>query len=51
MDDLHYTHRINQLNAEYVRCIDDDRIEAWPDFFVAECLYKITTADNHARGR
>ncbi len=51
MDDLHYTHRINQLNAEYARCIDDDRIEAWPDFFVAECLYKITTADNHARGR
>jgi 3-phenylpropionate/cinnamic acid dioxygenase small subunit len=35
-----------QLNADYAAAIDDDRLEAWPDFFVPDCLYKITSADN-----
>jgi anthranilate 1,2-dioxygenase small subunit len=39
-----------QLNADYARAIDDDRLEAWPDFFAADCLYKITSADNHRKG-
>ena len=39
-----------QLNADYARAIDDDRLEAWPDFFTADCLYKITSADNHRKG-
>ena len=42
--------RIAQLNAEYARAIDDDRLEAWPDFFAEECLYTITSADNHRQG-
>ena len=42
--------KLSTLNAEYARSIDDDRLEAWPDFFVEQCLYRITTADNHARG-
>ena len=41
---------IVQLNADYARAIDDDRLEDWPGFFAARCLYKITTADNHRRG-
>jgi 3-phenylpropionate/cinnamic acid dioxygenase small subunit len=36
-----------QLNAEYARAIDDDRLEDWPDFFVESCLYTITSADNY----
>ena len=36
-----------QLNAEYARAIDDDRLEDWPDFFVEGCLYTITSADNY----
>lgn len=51
MDEIKLHYRINLLNADYARCIDDDRMEEWPDFFVEDCLYKITTADNHARGR
>jgi len=39
-----------QLNAEYARAIDDDRLETWPDFFVDPCLYTITSTDNHRRG-
>lgn len=42
--------RVAALNADYARAIDDDRIEDWPEFFLDECLYKITTADNHRRG-
>jgi anthranilate 1,2-dioxygenase small subunit len=42
--------RVWQLNAEYARALDDDRLEDWPDFFVDACLYKITSADNHRRG-
>ena len=39
-----------QLNADYARAIDDDRLEAWPAFFTDPCIYKITSADNHRRG-
>jgi len=43
-------HRIAALNAGYARCIDDDRLEEWPGFFLEHCLYKITTAQNIAKG-
>lgn len=42
--------RVAALNSEYGACLDDDRLEDWPGFFVDRCLYKITTADNHKRG-
>jgi len=42
--------QLNALNAKYAKCIDDDRLEAWPEFFLDDCLYKITTADNHRQG-
>src|SRR6476660_9943133 len=42
--------RVQDLNARYVQAIDDDRLEAWPDFFVETCRYIITTAENRERG-
>ncbi|MBO0710187.1 MAG: aromatic-ring-hydroxylating dioxygenase subunit beta [Acetobacteraceae bacterium] len=42
--------RLARLNAEYAATIDADRLEAWPAFFLAECLYKITSADNEREG-
>ena len=42
--------RLVALNADYARCIDDDRLEEWPGFFLERCLYKVTTADNLAKG-
>jgi 3-phenylpropionate/cinnamic acid dioxygenase small subunit len=42
--------QVAQLNAEYARAIDDDRLEDWPDFFAEPCLYTITSADNHRQG-
>jgi len=42
--------RVARLNAAYAATIDADRLEAWPDFFVDDCLYKITSAENHRSG-
>jgi 3-phenylpropionate/cinnamic acid dioxygenase small subunit len=42
--------RILALQAAYIRCIDTDALEAWPEFFLERCLYKVTTAENHRNG-
>ncbi len=41
---------IMTVQARYACCIDDDRLEEWPDFFLPDCLYRITTAENHRLG-
>ena len=41
---------ISALNAAYARALDSGRLEDWPGFFLDQCLYKVTTADNHERG-
>ncbi|MSP02088.1 MAG: terephthalate 1,2-dioxygenase [Acetobacteraceae bacterium] len=41
---------IAAMNAACAAAIDADRLEAWPGFFHEACLYKITTADNFAKG-
>jgi anthranilate 1,2-dioxygenase small subunit len=40
---------INMVQARYAREIDDGDCTAWPEFFVDDCFYKITTADNYAQ--
>lgn len=42
--------RLSALNTAYASAIDSDRLEEWPEFFVEDCLYKVTTAENHAQG-
>ena len=41
---------IASFQAAYARCLDDEKLEAWPDFFLADAVYRVTTADNHRRG-
>ena len=41
---------ISALNAACAAVLDSDRLEEWPGFFFEQCLYKVTTADNHAKG-
>jgi anthranilate 1,2-dioxygenase small subunit len=43
-------HLILRAQADYARCIDDDRLENWPDYFDDPCTYKITTAASHREG-
>jgi 3-phenylpropionate/cinnamic acid dioxygenase small subunit len=41
---------VQSLNARYAQAIDDNKLEAWPDFFIAQGRYRITTAENVERG-
>lgn len=41
---------IAALNAATARALDSGKLEDWPEFFLDDCLYKVTTADNHAKG-
>src|SRR3954462_6663050 len=41
---------IDELNAAYADCIDDDRLEEWPNFFVEQGRYLITDRESHRAG-
>jgi anthranilate 1,2-dioxygenase small subunit/terephthalate 1,2-dioxygenase oxygenase component beta subunit len=47
---IEQAYRVQEINARYVEAIDDDRLEAWPDFFTEDGRYRITTAENVAHG-
>jgi 3-phenylpropionate/cinnamic acid dioxygenase small subunit len=40
---------VQDLNARYAQAIDGNRLEAWPDFFIAQGRYRVTTAENVER--
>lgn len=42
--------RILALQAAYIRCIDNNELERWPGFFLEQCLYVVTSAENHKNG-
>ena len=42
--------RIEALNADYVHAIDEDRLEDWPELFVAKGCYRVTTRENRELG-
>jgi anthranilate 1,2-dioxygenase small subunit len=48
--DIETTFKVQELQARYIQALDDDRLEAWPDFFTDKCRYVVTTADNLAQG-
>jgi anthranilate 1,2-dioxygenase small subunit len=41
---------LEQLYTDYVHCLDADALELWPDFFVEDCFYRITSAENFEAG-
>jgi anthranilate 1,2-dioxygenase small subunit len=41
---------VERLHARYAHALDADKLEAWPDFFTDNGVYRITTAENVARG-
>jgi 3-phenylpropionate/cinnamic acid dioxygenase small subunit len=41
--------KVQNLISRYVQAIDDDRLEAWPDFFTEHGRYLVTTAENVRR--
>jgi anthranilate 1,2-dioxygenase small subunit len=50
MDETALRLGVGELIAAYADCIDDDRLEEWPDFFVEDCRYLITDRESHAAG-
>ena len=41
---------VERLHSRYVHALDTDQLEAWPNFFTENGRYRITTAENEARG-
>jgi 3-phenylpropionate/cinnamic acid dioxygenase small subunit len=41
---------VEQLHARYAHALDSDQLEKWPEFFSEKGRYRITTAENEARG-
>ena len=41
---------LEDLYTAYADCLDSDALEAWPEFFTADCRYRITSAENYAAG-
>ena len=41
---------IEQMNKAYARCLDDDRLEEWPDFFLDDARYLIQSRENRNAG-
>lgn len=50
MDDIALRLGIGDLCAAYADCIDDDRLDQWPEFFVDDCRYLITDRESHEAG-
>ena len=41
---------LDELYAQYIGCLDEERFEDWPEFFTEDCLYRIVPRDNFERG-
>jgi anthranilate 1,2-dioxygenase small subunit len=50
VDDIAIRLGVNELLAAYVECIDEDRLEEWPDFFTEQCRYVVISRADHAAG-
>ena len=38
------------LNARYARVVDDGPLDAWPEFFTEECVYRLQPRENFDQG-
>ena len=50
MDETEARLAIEALIHDYAHTIDDDRLEAWPDLFTEDCLYKVISRESHEQG-
>jgi 3-phenylpropionate/cinnamic acid dioxygenase small subunit len=41
---------LEELYAEYVACLDEERFEEWPEFFTDDAIYRITPRENFEHG-
>jgi 3-phenylpropionate/cinnamic acid dioxygenase small subunit len=50
MTDIERQLKVQDLNVRYVEAIDEGRFEDWPDLFVDDGHYRVTTAENVEQG-
>lgn len=48
--DLMLRLEIEDFHTAYCAALDEGRYDAWPDFFITDCLYRIVPRDNHDAG-
>ena len=41
---------LEALYTDYAHCLDNDALEDWPEFFIEDCYYRITSAENFEAG-
>ena len=46
MDEEKLRRQVEALHTRYIQCIDEDRLEDWPNLFAETGLYKIVTREN-----
>jgi anthranilate 1,2-dioxygenase small subunit len=44
------TEEMRQLYEALGDCLDDDRIEEWPQYFTDDCEYRVISKENHDEG-
>lgn len=42
---------LRDLYEDYADCLDEFDFERWPEFFVEDCRYRVTSAENHSAGQ
>jgi 3-phenylpropionate/cinnamic acid dioxygenase small subunit len=42
---------LEALYTDYAACLDSDALEHWPEFFIEDCVYRITSAENYEAGQ
>jgi salicylate 5-hydroxylase small subunit len=47
--DSHTLQQIADFYAAYAACIDDGRLQEWPDFFSEDAWYRVVSRENHDR--
>jgi salicylate 5-hydroxylase small subunit len=50
LQELLIHHQVNQLNAAYAACLDDQRFDDWPVFFSEDGRYKVQSRENFEMG-
>ena len=50
MVDRETEYQLVKLNDAYCRCLDEDKIEEWPNFFVEDGVYAIHPRENVDNG-
>lgn len=49
MNEIELQYRVERLQTDYAQCIDDDRLEGWPEFFTDDGVYQLIARENAER--